>query len=165
MRVKNSSNHARCETNKEPGFVSGLFSCQNICILLFMTFTLYRKLIGMPGQYELNLDVATVAPDQKRRRRVRKPVNAETDQTNRRIRLSYRNRALIARYYYWTEIRRRRFDDVIRILSEQEFFVEDRTISNTLLDLDDYLNELYKNKKEARELKREFPSWCWDTNN
>ena len=91
-------------------------------------------------------------------------VDPATGQSSRRVRLSLRNRAMIARYYYWTEIRRRRFDDVMRILSDQEFFVEDRTISNTLLDLNDYLNELYKLKKEARELKKEFPSWNWDIN-
>ncbi|MBD9165890.1 MAG: hypothetical protein EGQ00_02395 [Parabacteroides johnsonii] len=118
----------------------------------------------MPEQYELNLDVATVAPNRIRRRRVKMSVDPATGQSSRRVRLSLRNRAMIARYYYWTEIRRRRFDDVMRILSDQEFFVEDRTISNTLLDLNDYLNELYKLKKEARELKKEFPSWNWDIN-
>lgn len=30
-----------------------------------------------------------------------------------------RNEALIRRYYYWTEVRRRRFDDVLKILSEE----------------------------------------------
>lgn len=118
----------------------------------------------MPEQYELNLDVDTVTPNRIRRRRVKIAVDSTAGQSSRRARLSFRNRALIARYYYWTEIRRRRFDDVMRILSEQEFFVEDRTISNTLLDLNDYLNELYKQKKEARELKKEFPSWNWDIN-
>lgn len=118
----------------------------------------------MPEQFELNLDVATVAPNRTRRRRVRMPADSAAELSSRRVRLGYRNRAMIARYYYWTEIRRRRFDDVIHILSDQEFFVEDRTISNTLLDLNDYLNELYKMKKEARELKKEFPSWNWDTN-
>lgn len=117
----------------------------------------------MPEQYELNLNVTTVIPERIRRRRAKMPANTN-DLSSRRARLSFRNRAMIARYYYWTEIRRRRFDDVMRILSEQEFFVEDRTISNTLLDLNDYLNELYKVKKEARELKKEFPSWCWDIN-
>lgn len=118
----------------------------------------------MPRQCELELDVTPTVPERIRRRRVRMPANTAADLSSRRVRLGYRNRALIARYYYWTEIRRRRFDDVMRILSQQEFFVEDRTISNTLLDLNDYLNELYRDKKEAKELKKEFPSWCWDIN-
>lgn len=118
----------------------------------------------MPEQYELGFDVGTTVSERLRRRRVRMPASSETDLSNRRMRVNDRNRTLIARYYYWTEIRRRRFDDVMYILSKQEFFVEERTISNALLDLSDYLNDLYKVKKEARELKKEFPSWNWDNN-
>lgn len=84
--------------------------------------------------------------------------------SNRRIRVDDRNRVMIARYYYWTEIRRMRFDDVMRILSEKEFFVEDRTISNALLDLSTYLDELYNKKVSTRSLKNQYPSWNWCTN-
>lgn len=93
----------------------------------------------MQQQYELNLDVETKGEGIRHRR----------------------NRELIARYYYWTEIRRRRFDDVMRILSE-EFHVEDRTISNALLDFGDYLDGLYKGKKDIRELKKEYPYRNWE---
>lgn len=37
--------------------------------------------------------------------------------------IKLRNEALLRRYYYWTEIRRLRFDDTYRILSEEEFFL------------------------------------------
>lgn len=37
--------------------------------------------------------------------------------------IKLRNEALLRRYYYWTEVRRRRFDDTYRILSEEEFFL------------------------------------------
>jgi hypothetical protein len=41
-----------------------------------------------------------------------------------------RNEALIRRYFYWTEVKRLRFDDVLRILSEREFFIsEDRIMT------------------------------------
>lgn len=113
----------------------------------------------MTEQYELQLNVSTVAPP--RRRRTKRPVES-VEPTSRRIRVDIRNRTLIARYYYWTEIKRRRFDDVMNILSVQEFFVEERTISNALLDFSDYLNDLYDAKADARALKREYPSWCWD---
>ena len=39
-----------------------------------------------------------------------------------------RNEALIRRYYYWTEVRRRRFDDVLKILSEEELFLSEERI-------------------------------------
>lgn len=118
----------------------------------------------MPRQCELELDVTPTVPERIRRRRVRMPAESAETLTSRRMRVNDRNRTLIARYYYWTEIRRRRFDDVMYILSKQEFFVEDRTISNALLDFSDYLDELYKTKKEVRELRKEFPSWNWDIN-
>ena len=106
-------------------------------------------------QCELNLDVE-IKGEILKRRRTRTSVRTATGKTSRQEHVYKRNRELIARYYYWTEIRRRRFDDVMRILSE-EFHVEDRTISNALLDFGDYLDGLFKGKKDIRELKKEYP--------
>lgn len=39
-----------------------------------------------------------------------------------------RNRKIAERYYYWTEIQRLRFDDAIRQLSENEFFLSEQRI-------------------------------------
>lgn len=39
-----------------------------------------------------------------------------------------RDKALCRRWYYWTERRRLRFDDALRILSEQEFFLSEQRI-------------------------------------
>ncbi len=39
-----------------------------------------------------------------------------------------RNESLCRRYYYWTEVRRLRFDDTLKILSEQEFFLSEERI-------------------------------------
>lgn len=120
------------------------------CIFLHL-----KKLDSMQQQYELNLDVETKG-EGIRHRRTRVSVQAAGGKTSRQEHVYRRNRELIARYYYWTEIRRRRFDDVMRILSE-EFHVEDRTISNALLDFGDYLDGLYKGKKDIRELKKGIP--------
>lgn len=97
-----------------------------------------------------------------RRRRTR--ATSDGSKTSRRIRVDNRNRLLIARYYYWSEIRRLRFDDVIKILSLREFFVEDRTICNALLDLSAYLDELCKGKTTGKKLKLEYPGWDWSSN-
>lgn len=43
-----------------------------------------------------------------------------------------RNRKVCARYYYWTEVQRMRFDDAIHQLSEEEFFLSEATILNIL---------------------------------
>ncbi len=34
-----------------------------------------------------------------------------------------RNENILRRYFYWTEVERLRFDDALRILSEEEFFI------------------------------------------
>ena len=39
-----------------------------------------------------------------------------------------RDDQLCRRYYYWTEKQRLRFDDALRILSEQEFFISEERI-------------------------------------
>lgn len=39
-----------------------------------------------------------------------------------------RDEKLCRRYYYWTEHERLRFDDALRILSEQEFFISEERI-------------------------------------
>ena len=45
-----------------------------------------------------------------------------------------RNEALCLRFYYWTEVQRIRFDDVIKRLSEKEFFVSERIILSIIRD-------------------------------
>jgi len=79
----------------------------------------------------------------------------------RRERLQQRNRAVAARYYYWTELRRRREDDVRKMLCDNEFFVEERTISNALADQNDYLARLIRNRTPCRELRRLYPGFDW----
>lgn len=39
-----------------------------------------------------------------------------------------RDQRMYERYYYWTEIRRLRFDDTIKKLSEEEFFVSESRV-------------------------------------
>lgn len=96
------------------------------------------------------------------RRRTRTVASSDAAITSRRDRLENRNRIMTARYYYWTEIKRRRFDDVLRILSDNEFFVEERTISNTLVEQDDFYNELLRSKASTRKLKAMFPGFDWN---
>ncbi len=80
---------------------------------------------------------------------------------SRTERISYRNTIMTARYYYWTELKRRRFDDTIRILADNEFFVEDRTITNALINCNDYFRELAQNRTTTKSLREMFPGWDW----
>ena len=95
------------------------------------------------------------------RRRPRTAPVSDENIISRRDRLDKRNRLLTARYYYWTEVKRRRFDDVLKILSDQEFFVEERTISNTLIAMDDLYNDLLNQKLSLRKLKSMYPGFDW----
>lgn len=81
--------------------------------------------------------------------------------TSRADRVNARNRVLTARYYYWTELQRRRFDDVLRILADREFFVEERTITNALLAQDEFLTQLCNEKTSRKQLRRMFPGFDW----
>ena len=51
--------------------------------------------------------------------------------------LSKRNEALLLRYYHLTEKERLRFDDAMKILSEQEFFISEERIMTIIRDYGD----------------------------
>lgn len=95
------------------------------------------------------------------RRRAQTPAPEVGTVNSRAERLARRNKLLAARFYYWSEVRRRRFDDVLSILSNCEFFVEYRTISNALVEYSDYLDGLIKNKPSVTSLEREYPGFRW----
>ena len=46
--------------------------------------------------------------------------------------IELRDEALCRRYYYWTEEKLLRFDDALRILSRQEFFISEERIMSII---------------------------------
>ncbi|MEG0889921.1 MULTISPECIES: hypothetical protein [Bacteroides] len=78
---------------------------------------------------------------------------------NRKERLDIRDRMIVARLYYWREIVRKRLDDVLVTLSDEEFCVEERTINNAWAKQADYFEELCRNRTTARQLQKMYPSW------
>ena len=89
----------------------------------------------------------------------RTPLRRSAASRGERIRL--RNRVMTARLYYWREIMRRRLDDVMIILAENEFFVDERTINNAWLECADFFEWLCSTHATVRQLRRMFPSWKW----
>ena len=81
---------------------------------------------------------------------------------SRHERVMKRNRVMAARYYYWTELKRRRFDDTIRLLSENEFFVDERTVTNVITENTDFFRSLCDSKTGSRKLKSMYPGFDWD---
>ena len=49
--------------------------------------------------------------------------------------IELRDEALCRRYYYWTEERRLRFDDTIRILSNEEFYLSESRVLHIIRDM------------------------------
>jgi hypothetical protein len=58
--------------------------------------------------------------------------------------LQRRDQKLIRRFYYWFETRRRRLDDVLKILSQDEFFISEGRIMEIIKENDELLNSLYQ---------------------
>lgn len=106
---------------------------------------------------DINFDIPATT-----HRRPRTLAKKDENIASRKDRVDKRNRIMTARYYYWTELKRRRFDDVLKILSDNEFFVEERTISNALVEQDKFLNKLLLEKYNSRKLRHFFPGFDWD---
>ena len=64
-----------------------------------------------------------------------------------------RDELMMIRYFYYTEVKRMRFDDVLRAMSEKEFFIETQTILNRLISLSDKMKERFNNKPSLSKLK------------
>ena len=65
--------------------------------------------------------------------------------------IELRDKKLAERWHFWTEVKRRRFDDVIRILSREEFFVGEQTIMAVINRKKEYLDQL-NNKCKTNQL-------------
>lgn len=57
-----------------------------------------------------------------------------------------RNRKVVERYYYWTEVRRLRFDDAVKQLAENEFFLSEFMIWQILRKTPQAPDELKQKK-------------------
>ena len=81
----------------------------------------------------------------------------------RRVRLARRDRALASRFWYWSEVRRRRHDDVLGVLGDCEFFLDVQTVSRILVRESGYISELSRSEGASalRRLKRAYPQWSW----
>lgn len=80
--------------------------------------------------------------------------------TQRSERVNRRNSVLVARWYYWTELRRLRSDDALERLCD-EFFIEARTVQNAILDKDAYFRELLAIKPSRQKLNEIHSSFNW----
>lgn len=128
----------------------------------FVTLCCLKVILYSMSQLMLNFDFGEVAERvTKIRRRAFTQPKGDATIVSTKDRLDKRNRTIIARYYYWTEIKRRRFDDVMKILTDYEFFIGERTVQNILIDYDAYLKSLHAQHFTSRKLLRQFPGFSW----
>lgn len=55
-----------------------------------------------------------------------------------------RNEALCRRWVYWTETQRLRYDDALRVLSEQEFFISEERILAIIREMSKEIGSIVK---------------------
>ena len=60
-----------------------------------------------------------------------------------------RDKALIERFLYWTEEARLRFDDTVKVLSENEFFITEQRVLQVLRK---HENELNTNNNPSKKI-------------
>ncbi|MCX7100084.1 MAG: hypothetical protein NTX38_00950 [Methylobacter sp.] len=71
-----------------------------------------------------------------------------------------RNQALITRYYYLSEMKRLRFDDVVARLSNT-FFVSESYVMKILGDSDAQFQVLVAEHPTRESLRVKWPEWEW----
>lgn len=98
--------------------------------------------------------------NKQRVKRHRTRTRVGLDGTGRADRVARRNKVLVARWYYWTECRRLRSDDALGKLCD-EFFIEERTVANAILQGDGYFRELVANKTTGKALSKVYNSYNW----
>lgn len=74
-----------------------------------------------------------------------------------------RDRALITRYWYWSEVWQRRHEMVLQALME-EFFLMPRRIEQIIRDDDSIYKQLTKEGPSCKELARRFPMFRFEDN-
>jgi hypothetical protein len=68
--------------------------------------------------------------------------------------ISLKNRKIVERWHYWTEIKRVRFDDAIENL-QYEFFVRERHLMNIIRENQPLFEELNLKHKKQNEVHKD----------
>lgn len=80
--------------------------------------------------------------------------------TTREERLTTRDQLVAVRFYYYTEKKRLRMDDTMRILCEKEFFICDRTVT-AILTKDELVSTLKQNPAKYKQFCRAHQGFNW----
>ena len=73
--------------------------------------------------------------------------------------ISKRDEKLMQRYHYWTEVERLRFDDTLRILSEEEFFISESLILRIIRENCDKSGDIAVSPVPRKQVPRRKGRW------
>lgn len=73
-----------------------------------------------------------------------------------------RDSVLAYRFYYWAQVRRKRYDDSLAEL-EREFFLTSAVVVQRLDQKKDLIKELAANKPGLQELRKILPYFNWQS--
>lgn len=91
------------------------------------------------------------------------PSKIEKDASRRgvcNIGTTRRDEALTYRYYYYIEIKRIRYDDVL-VLLERDFYITPSNVVLRLTLLHEFLKGIIDKKPTVNKLKKMFPTYAW----
>ena len=71
-----------------------------------------------------------------------------------------RDRKLIFRYYFYTQMKRLNFEQTIVQLTV-EFDIAERTITDRLQKYNEFIAKIMRQKPSVIELKKEYPYFSW----
>lgn len=74
--------------------------------------------------------------------------------------INYRNTAIAYRYYYHARIHKKRYDDILEILSK-EFMIAPYTIAKILTSNDELIQPIFKSNPDFATMKKLFPFFTW----
>lgn len=77
--------------------------------------------------------------------------------------LANRNECLLYRYYYYSKLKKLRYDEVLELVS-RDFFLANRSIRDITTAESESLKIVFKEKLSIKELEKKFTFLNWNTN-
>lgn len=78
--------------------------------------------------------------------------------------LNERNKLVCYRYWYYAKLHKKRYDEVLKLLSK-EFFIAERSVTAIIINKSDFVKDVFKETPSLSKLKTEFYFLTWNNNN
>lgn len=95
-------------------------------------------------------------------RRLKKIEQEFSTSKTRAERLLARNKMIALRYWWYSERCHYSVSYTVELLSNREFFLNERTIMDVIVEMSSYLPELRAMSPSARQLSVSYPNFSWE---